>query len=60
MHSDVLDGVRADRKYEDAGVLGQGGMGEVRRCMNPTLSRHVAMKVIHHQFMGQGVCWLVL
>ena len=52
MHSDILDGVRSERTYEDAGVLGQGGMGEVRRVHESKLSRHVAMKVIHHQFMG--------
>ena len=56
MHSDVLDSVRTEKRYEDAGVLGQGGMGEVRQVHESKLSRHVAMKVIHHQFMEFKEC----
>ncbi len=34
-------------RYEDLGVLGIGGMGEVRRVRDPTLKRTLAMKIIH-------------
>lgn len=35
----------ADR-YEDHGLLGMGGMGEVRRVYDPSLERMIAMKLI--------------
>ncbi|MEE2836808.1 MAG: bifunctional serine/threonine-protein kinase/formylglycine-generating enzyme family protein [Myxococcota bacterium] len=34
-------------KYRDLGPLGKGGMGEVRRILDPVLNRTLAMKIIH-------------
>ena len=34
-------------RYEDLGLLGRGGMGEVRRVFDQVLGRAVAMKLIH-------------
>ena len=34
-------------RYLDLGLLGRGGMGEVRRVLDPTLNRRLAMKIIH-------------
>ena len=34
-------------QYQDLGLLGQGGMGEVRRVHDPILNRSLAMKIIH-------------
>ena len=39
-----------DSKYEELGVLGAGGMGEVRRVRDLSLNRSVAMKVMHAVF----------
>jgi len=35
-----------DRRYEDRGLLGRGGMGEVRRVWDRQLERTVAMKIL--------------
>ena len=37
---------RSGSHYIDLGVLGQGGMGEVRRVRDPDLNRVVALKII--------------
>ena len=37
--------------YIDLGPLGQGGMGEVRRVLDPTLNRTIAMKILHPDAM---------
>ena len=37
------------RRYEAEGLLGAGGMGEVHRCRDAVIGRHVAMKVLRDQ-----------
>ena len=41
----------AKDRYEDLGVIGQGGMGEVRRVRDKDLGRICAMKIIHAKFL---------
>ena len=41
-------------KYTDLGLLGRGGMAEVRRVQDPDLNRRLAMKIIDDGLMGQG------
>ncbi|MDP6954773.1 MAG: bifunctional serine/threonine-protein kinase/formylglycine-generating enzyme family protein [Planctomycetota bacterium] len=38
-------------RYEDLGLLGTGGMGEVRRVLDRDLGRTMALKVIHTEMM---------
>ena len=38
-------------RYEDLGLLGVGGMGEVRRVRDHKLRRTMAMKIIHAEMM---------
>ena len=45
------DGPQPDR-YEDLGLLGEGGMGEVRRVRDRTLNRIMALKVIRREMMA--------
>ena len=37
--------------YIDLGILGSGGMGEVRRVLDPVLNRRLAMKIIHSRLL---------
>ncbi|MCB9797959.1 MAG: serine/threonine protein kinase, partial [Alphaproteobacteria bacterium] len=39
-------GAPVDARYEDLGLIGQGGMGEVRRVRDTVLRRNLAMKLI--------------
>ncbi|MFT3772569.1 MAG: bifunctional serine/threonine-protein kinase/formylglycine-generating enzyme family protein [Minicystis sp.] len=41
-------------RYEDLGVLGRGGMGEVRRVRDRVLGRTVAMKILAPRGAGGG------
>ena len=36
-----------DTRYQDCGMLGKGGMGEVRNVLDRKLHRNVAMKILH-------------
>ena len=36
-----------DIRYHDCGLLGKGGMGEVRNVLDRKLHRNVAMKILH-------------
>jgi len=49
--SDELDEPSSspEQRYEDRGLLGRGGMGEVRRVYDRQLRRTMAMKVMHGQ-----------
>ena len=47
-------GREAGDRYEDLGLLGRGGMGEVRRMLDRDLNRAVAMKLIEPTFMGSA------
>jgi tetratricopeptide (TPR) repeat protein/serine/threonine protein kinase/predicted ATPase len=38
-------------RYEDLGLLGVGGMGEVRQVRDPDLRRTLAMKIIHPRLL---------
>ena len=42
------------RRYQHLGILGVGGMGEVRRVRDPSLDRTVAQKVILNARMSQA------
>ncbi len=35
------------QRYEDLGLIGKGGMGEVRRVRDPDLNRVMAVKILH-------------
>ena len=39
-------------RYEDLGVLGQGGMGQVRRVKDKRLGRIVAMKIMRPELLS--------
>ncbi|MEC7984753.1 MAG: bifunctional serine/threonine-protein kinase/formylglycine-generating enzyme family protein [Myxococcota bacterium] len=38
-------------RYEDLGMIGKGGMGEVRRILDPKLQRRLAMKLLRPEFL---------
>lgn len=40
-------------RYEDLGVIGTGGMGDVRRVRDTELNRTLAMKTIHTPLLGK-------
>ena len=40
-------------RYQDLGLLGQGGMGEVRRVRDTLLHRTLAMKIMHNRMMSK-------
>ncbi|NOY27926.1 MAG: serine/threonine protein kinase, partial [Oligoflexia bacterium] len=42
-----VQGLTPDQRYEDQGLLGRGGMGEVRRVYDRQLRRSIAMKILH-------------
>ncbi|HEX2571772.1 MAG TPA: serine/threonine-protein kinase [Polyangia bacterium] len=43
LHLDTSD----ETRYVVRGTMGQGGMGEVRRCLDMRIGREVAMKIVH-------------
>ncbi|MBO86848.1 MAG: protein kinase [Deltaproteobacteria bacterium] len=51
--SDVESKELPDR-YEDRGLIAEGGMAEVRRVYDRTLQRVVACKILHPQFCGSS------
>jgi serine/threonine-protein kinase len=43
----ATDAVAFSERYEMLGLLGRGGMGEVRLCRDRVVGRELAMKVVH-------------
>ncbi|MBX2799917.1 MAG: protein kinase [Myxococcales bacterium] len=43
---------RISERYEDLGLLGEGGFAEVRRVRDHQLNRSLAMKVLHADLLG--------
>ena len=41
-------------RYIDLGVLGEGGMGEVRKVRDEILNRNLAMKIVHPSMLQNG------
>jgi eukaryotic-like serine/threonine-protein kinase len=39
-------------RYDDMGIIGSGGMGEVRRICDKDLNRVLAIKIIHEQLLS--------
>ena len=44
-----------DHDFENLGILGRGGMGEVRLVLDKQLNRQLAMKVLHGELMNDAV-----
>ena len=51
--SPVSEPGRSAARYQDLGLLGRGGIGEVRRVYDPELRRTVALKLLHPQWEKQ-------
>ena len=49
----LQEGVQKIDRYKDLGLLGVGGMGEVRRVWDEDLKRKLAMKIIHPNLMSR-------
>lgn len=49
----ALRGVAPER-YADLGLIGQGGMGEVRRARDRELNREIAVKALRRDVLEQG------
>jgi serine/threonine-protein kinase len=47
------EAVPAVDRYTDASALGQGGMGEVRMCLDHRTRRHIAMKVMRPELVDK-------
>ena len=50
---DVERAPRIAGRYQDLGLLGAGGMGEVRRVLDTKLNRTLAMKILHGDLCTQ-------
>ncbi len=53
MRDEETDGLLAGR-YEDLGLIGTGGMGEVRRVRDTLLERTLAMKIMHARLLDRA------
>ena len=42
--------------YEVLGLLGEGGMGQVYRGLDPRLGREIAIKVLARDEIGRASC----
>ena len=49
----VHNGIQLPDRYQDEGLLGAGGMGEVRRVKDLSLNRSVALKLMHARFVNE-------
>ena len=54
MLNPILEGSSQIGRYVDLGVLGEGGMGEVRKVRDEILNRNLAMKIVHPSMLLNG------
>ena len=47
------DYVSAEDRYSDLGLIGKGGMGEIRRAYDTQMQRMVAIKVLHTRWSNK-------
>ena len=52
--NDLHSTVQLSERYCDQGILGSGGMGEVRKVKDLILNRSVALKIMHKRFIDEG------
>ncbi|MDP2312029.1 MAG: SUMF1/EgtB/PvdO family nonheme iron enzyme [Pseudomonadota bacterium] len=51
----MTDAANRYGRYEDRGLLGEGGMAQVRRVWDATLGRTVAMKILRAEYGGNAI-----